>query len=65
MKLLPRLMTARQAFVLCAAAAILAIALKLFAPFAVALLLVICCLAGLYAIVLQWAPEFVKPDNIK
>lgn len=63
MPLLPRVLTSRQSFVLAACALVLAFALKLFAPLAITVLILICAAAFMYGLILEWWPELVKPEK--
>lgn len=55
-----RYLPVRQAVILAIAATVIAIALKLFAPLAIAILVLIAFVALVYAAALQWAPEFFE-----
>lgn len=57
---LPNLMTIKQAVTVAIAALVVAIFLQLFAPVAIGLLAMIAFVAGAYAAVKKWLPEFVK-----
>lgn len=54
---IPRLLSVRRAIYLAVAAVLLAIFLKLFGAFAATGLVLVACLAGVYAAALTWAPD--------